>query len=131
MLSIFPNLLTYELVGPLLIRLALGAAFIWFGYEKIGKRYAHVKHTDKNDKKALRVLVCGIVDMVLGLLVLVGFLTQVAALLISIILIIGIGRKIKEGAFLTSGINYYVILLAMALSLLFTGAGFFAFDLPL
>ena len=47
------------------------------------------------------------------------------------ILVIKLGFKAREGKLLSSGINYYILLLAMAISLMFTGAGFLAFDLPL
>ena len=34
MLSLFPSLLAYEQVGPLLIRLLLGITLVYFGYRK-------------------------------------------------------------------------------------------------
>jgi uncharacterized membrane protein YphA (DoxX/SURF4 family) len=57
--------------------------------------------------------------------------TQLAALLNAVILVIKLGIKAREKKLLSDGINYYILLLAMAVSLLFTGPGLFAFDLPL
>jgi uncharacterized membrane protein YphA (DoxX/SURF4 family) len=73
----------------------------------------------------------GIVEITIALFLIIGLWTQLAALLNAIILLIKIGFKIKEKKFLTDGVNYYILLLVMAISLIFTGAGFLAIDYPL
>lgn len=122
MLSIFPSLLTYQEISPLIIRLVLGITLVYFGYQKtLGKG----KSSGSNTKAY------GVGEIITGAFLVIGLYTQLAALINVIILIIKIGHKINRKAFLTDGVNYYALLLAMALSLLFTGAGFLAFDLPI
>ena len=122
MLSLFPSLFTYGLVAPLIIRIVLGATLIDFGYRKIIK---------KGDSSGSNTPTYGVMEIVLGAFLIVGFFTQLAALLNAIILVIKLGFKLKQGKLLNDGVNYYIILLAMAISLLFSGPGYFAFDLPL
>ncbi len=122
MLSLFPSLLTYGLVAPLVIRIVLGGTLIHFGYRKM---------LNKGESTGSNSPTYGALEIIIGLFLLVGLFTQLAALLNAIILLIKLGYKVKQGLFLSDGVNYYVLLLAMAFSLLFTGPGFFALDLPL
>ncbi len=118
MLSIFPTLLAFEGFAPVLLRLTLGAVFIVWAQQKRKSGNARNKQV-------------AAIDLVVGVLLIVGYLTQVAALAAMIMLGIGIFPKIQKKAFLTDGVNYYLILFIIALTLLLTGPGFLAFDLPL
>ena len=120
MLSLFPSLLTYEQVGPLLIRLMLGITLVYFGYRKTLK---------KGNSSGSNAKAYGVVEIIVGIFLVIGLFTQLAALLNAVILVIKLGFKIRDGAFLTDGINYYILLLVMAISLLFTGPGFLSYDL--
>jgi uncharacterized membrane protein YphA (DoxX/SURF4 family) len=121
-LSLFPSLLSYQELAPFIIRIVLGATLAHFGYRKINGR---------GQSSGSNSMVYGWVEIITGALLIIGLWTQLAALVNAVILIIKIGFKIRDGKFLTDGVNYYILLLAMALSLIFTGAGAFAFDLPL
>jgi uncharacterized membrane protein YphA (DoxX/SURF4 family) len=68
---------------------------------------------------------------VIGIFFFIGFLTQLAALIAVALLGTKLISKIRAKAFLTDGVNYYLILFIISLCLLFSGAGFMAFDLPL
>jgi uncharacterized membrane protein YphA (DoxX/SURF4 family) len=122
MLSLFPSLFAYEQIGPLIIRLTLGITLLYFGYRKTLK---------KGTSSGSNARLYGIVEIVIGIFLVIGLFTQLAALLNAIILVIKLGFKIRDGAFLTDGINYYILLLAMAVALLFMGPGFLAYDLHL
>src|SRR3954463_8674506 len=117
MLSLFPTLLAYQLLAPLLIRLTLGAVLVFWGYRGI------------RAKSDVQTTSLGILDAVVGLLLIVGFLTQLAAVIAAVILLAKIVSKGFSKALFTNGVNYYFILFVMALSLILTGAGFLAFDL--
>jgi uncharacterized membrane protein YphA (DoxX/SURF4 family) len=121
-LSLFPYLLSYQQLSPFLIRIVLGITLAYFGYHKI---LGSGQSSGSNSKTY------GVVEIVIALFLIVGFWTQLAALLNAIILIIKLGFKIKEKKFLTDGVNYYILLLVMCVSLIFTGAGFLAIDYPL
>ena len=121
-LSIFPYLLSYQQLSPFIIRVMLGITLAYFGYHKMR---GHGQSSGSNSKTY------GIVEITIALFLIIGLWTQLAALLNAIILLIKIGFKIKEKKFLTDGVNYYILLLVMAISLIFTGAGFLAIDYPL
>ncbi len=120
--SIFPSLLTYSQFGPFLIRLVLGITLAYFGYEKI---------RNNGTSSGSNTKLYGAVEIFISIFLVIGLYTQLAALLNAVILVIKLGFKARDKKFLSDGINYYILLLIMAISLLFTGAGFFAFDLPL
>lgn len=119
MLSIFPDALAFQGFAPLLLRITLAAVMLYWGYNKV------------KSKKSTQETVFGALELVTGICLFVGFLTQIAALITVFILGGRLWKKIEQKAFLTDGVNYYLILLVIALSLIVTGAGFFAFDLPL
>ncbi len=119
MLSLFPTLLAYEQVAPFLLRVTLGIVFLFWSYR-----------TCKGSKKP-QMTALAILDFVVGALLVIGLYVQLAALVASLMLVIGIGRKIKSKSFFTDGVNYYFILLVISLSLLVMGSGIYSFDLPL
>ncbi len=122
MLSLFPSLLTYQQIGPLLIRLVLGITLLFFGYKKL---------VNKGTSSGSNAKGYGVIEIFISIFLIIGLFTQLAALLNAAILVIKLGFKARDGKFLTDGINYYILLLIMAISLLFTGPGFFAYDLNL
>jgi uncharacterized membrane protein YphA (DoxX/SURF4 family) len=110
MLSVFPDLFTYERVAQVLLRLVLGAVFILYGYRKISK------HKNGLIKSA------GFVELIAGAFVFVGFVTQIAAIVIVVDRIVSILRNgANENKFLA---------IAAAVSLILREPGFFAIDLP-
>ena len=119
MLSIFPSLLAFEGFAPFLLRLTLGGIFIFWAYGKLKKRTTNLNTS------------FGVLEALVGISLIVGFLTQISAMISAIIFIVRIFQKINAKSFLTDGVNYYLILLIISVCLLFTGAGFIAFDLPL
>ena len=120
MLSIFPTLLSFTRLAPFMIRLALGLVFVFWAY----KSYKGTKSSSKSKT-------IGTVEGIAGILLVIGMWTQLAALYAVIDLLVRLFDRFKNKAFLTDGVNYYLLLLVMALTLLVTGAGFLAFDLPL
>ena len=117
MLSLFPTLYAWQEVSPLLIRLVLGAVFIHWAY-------AGLRASGANGWWKLLAAVEGLA----GIFAVVGLWTQLAALFLGVDLLVRIIGRITKKAFLTNGVNYYLILLVLAVSLLVTGAGWLAFD---
>lgn len=122
MLSLFPSLLSFDQLGAFIIRLVLGLTLAYFGYQKIRNR---------GNSSGSNSRIYGGIEIIIAVFLLIGLFTQIAALLNAIILIIKLGFKAHNRALLTDGINYYILLLAMTISLMLTGPGWFAFDLPL
>lgn len=119
MLSIFPPLLAYSGFSALLLRLVLGIVLVLWSQKEYKKSAGE------------RSVYESIIQGILGIFLIVGFLTQISALFTAIFLGFKLFKKIQRKAFLTDGLNYYLILFIISISLIFTGAGYFALDLPL
>ncbi len=134
MLNPFPDLLTYALAAPFILRLVLGYCFLNFGYGKlISERAQKIRLFEKIGLRpgTLYNTIIGTLEIVAGLTFVVGFYTQIAAL-ISILILLGVILIKRKNPDVVKGtISFFIVLLAIALSLLFSGAGFWAFDLPL
>ena len=117
MTTLFPSLLAYPGMAALLLRIITGITLAYFGYSKI-------QHNGQSSGSNSKIY--GIVELLLAILLIIGLYTQVAALLNIIILIIKIAIKAKEKKLLTNGINYYILLLVMLVSILFIAPGYMA-----
>lgn len=72
----------------------------------------------------------GIVEVVAGLLLIIGAYTQISALILAIIAISETLIEYKEENILKRDFVFYLLLSAICLSLVLTGAGLFSFDIP-
>jgi len=106
MLSVFPNLLNWWMIAPVILRVALGLAFL---HEAYGER-------KNNQLIALTKFFAGI-----GLLI--GYLTQIGALIAVVVSLYELWQK--------GSTDQRLFKLAIAISLLFLGPGIFSLDLPL
>lgn len=120
MLSVFPNLFTYGLFAPFVLRLALA---VYVG--------ALAKTTLKTQGEDRRKKIYGIFCAVLAASLLFGLFTQVAALVVLLILALEWRMKKPTGGIFKPENMAVLLAAAIAVSILFSGAGFFAFDLPL
>lgn len=109
--SLFPDLLFLSFFAPLILRVALGAVLIGraAAYRDLGGTHANI---------------WAVVYFVSALFIITGFLTQGVVLLMFIIT--GF-TTLKHREFHEADI----LILAASLTLLITGAGVLAFDLPL
>jgi len=114
MLSLFPELLFLAPLSALVIRVAAALAF---GYAAT----AHVR-TQNLSMRAI-----GIIEGVCAALLFFGGYTQAAAIIGIVLLLI----YIFAPAYRTLPLTTNLLLVVLCLSLLVTGAGPFAFDLPL
>lgn len=136
MLSIFPNLFNYSQIAPFILRIAVGVIFVAHGYPKLFKNFGSTVQFFESIKlkpsKYLAVIV-GVSEFFSGIALILGFFTQIAALLIAIIMLVAMVyvKKIKFKKGLVDGYEFDLILFAAALSLVFLGPGAFAIDLPL
>ena len=120
MLSVFPELLNYQLLAVFILRAVLGALFVKYGVIKIARR----------QEKSWKAI--GLLEVICGLMLVAGLFTQIASLLIFIMMAGAVAIKIKtKDAVLKSSYDFYVLLLLVSFSLLFLGPGIFSFDLPL
>ncbi len=119
MLSLFPSFLSYGELAPFLLRITLAAVLIHWSYGLVKERKTGLLTT------------LGLLEGVVGILLIIGLFTQLAAIVTALILLIKLIFKIRTKSLFTNGVNYYFILFIIAVSLLFLGAGAFSFDFPL
>ncbi len=79
----------------------------------------------------LFVILLAIIEIVSGAFLILGYLTQMAALIMAVILFAEAYVELRDGSILKRDIVFYTLLLVICVSLLLTGAGAFALDLPL
>lgn len=134
MLSIFPQLLPFTLLGVFIIRLLVGLVIFYFSYQILfKKRKDFIKKINKtrNSFSEIFVWILGITTLISSSFMIIGFLTQISSLIC--------GYLILNIMFLDSGENkilgqtklFYLTLAVICFSFIFLGAGFFAIDLPI
>lgn len=140
-LTLFPTLLSFGFgsyfIAPLFLRLCVAVAF---GYQAV----QHIKHKRAVAEElggALRFLslesavwltgVLILTEAALGLLLFVGAYTQLAALLAGLGLAKMAYLKKHFHAYAPLPRSTYLVLIVICFTLLFTGAGQYAIDLPL
>lgn len=133
MLSIFPELFTYSLIAPFILRVALAAYFIYTGIRH-HKEDSVVWNSVWNDKKIGSWTVGSIlakVQIIIGVLFILGLWTQLAA--IAAIAFNKVEWYKRHKFTWTTGADMWlkIFISAASFALLFLGAGFLAADLPL
>lgn len=130
----FPELLIFSLLAPTLLRLTLGVFIILLGYSKL-----------KDDNKGITnffeslgfkpskyyVQTLAIAEIVMGVALFVGFLTQIAALVIAIITFVSLIITVRHPETGLRKSSEYALFFVISISLVLTGAGLIAIDLPL
>lgn len=132
MLNPFP-ILFLAMLAHFLLRVFMGGILLYLGHRHLtcrhDMRYAIEGKTFVSGLFGVWVL--GITEVVIGLMLIAGLYTQIAAL---IGMILSLKLIIFNRTFASPyipGRLFYVMLFAVSLSLFITGAGAFAFDLPI
>ena len=132
--NIFPDLFTYTLIAPFILRVVLGFIFMNLGSLKLGKeRKGWIGSFNiLNIKPAsFFVSLLGIVEIIGGLFLIAGAYTQLIVLVLAIISISELLIEYKEESILKRDFVFYLLLATICVSLLLTGAGLFAIDIPI
>lgn len=134
LLSVFPDLLTYSTLAPLLLRVLLGIIFIDLGYLALTtEKKVWIQLFELIRIKPARFFsrLLAMIQIIGGALLIVGAYTQLVTLIFAIIISAECFLEKRDAGLLRRDFVFYVLLLAISLSLLLTGAGSFAIDLPL
>ncbi len=134
MLNPFPDLLTYSLLAPFLLRLIVGFVFIDLGvllFKKENERWILSFKTLRIPNPIIATKILAIIQVAGGAMLVVGLYTQIAALVLGILTFIEIYLEYKDPSILKRNIVFYMLVFTILLSLLLSGAGAFAIDLPL
>ncbi len=116
MLSLFPEILFLAPVAPLLIRVALALLMFYDGWHMFARA-------------DMRSRIAAFCAFAVGALLFVGAWTQLVAFLFVIAYLIYL--FIPYGPRTSMPLSTMILAVVMALTLVFTGPGKFAFDLPL
>lgn len=134
MLNPFPDLLVYSLLAPLMIRLVLGLIFVDLGilvFKGEKARWKASLTTLRLPRPEIGVKVLGVVQTIGGAMILLGFYTQIAALILAVLTFAEGYFEYRDPTILKRSLAFYVLIFACLISLLFSGAGALAFDIPL
>ncbi|MEQ1500465.1 MAG: hypothetical protein ABL917_03805 [Parcubacteria group bacterium] len=114
-LSMFPDLLVFNIFAPFLLRLIVGLFVLNVGLERLKKTYSFI----------------AIFYGILGVLLIIGLYTQLASMLA--IIFVSADYYLNKGGhpFSKEKKILYFIIKIILLTLIVTGPGFLAFDLPL
>jgi len=132
--NIFPDLFSFSLIAPLILRVVLGFIFLNLGYLKLGKEkngWINSLNVLGIKPAAFFVVVLGIIEVLGGLLLLAGAYTQLAALILAVVSISELLIEYKEESILRRDMAFYLLLSIICISLILTGAGLYAIDIPL
>lgn len=132
-LNIFPFFLDYGLLAPFFIRVAAGLIFLDLGVLKLNKERGRWLALYQNFLKGGPGLLTGValIEAVGGILLLIGLYTQIAAIVLAILSFFNLYFEWRDPAFVRRSFAFHLMLFVMTVSLVFSGAGFLAFDYPL
>jgi len=133
-LNPFPELLYLSAFAPLILRVVLGLIFIDLGFLKFkGERSRWLSSFETlNIRPAdLFLPIYALLQIVGGFLLIIGLWTQVAALVFVIFTGLELAVEWRMKEILKRDLVFYLLLFVISLSLFITGAGKFAFDIPL
>jgi hypothetical protein len=132
MLNPFPDLLVYGFFAPTILRLAGAAAFFFIAYMQWTRRCELADTVyPVLGKGAWVAPSSAVVHAALGLMLLAGWYTQIAALIGIAAAFKGILYAKTMPRFMPLCRGEYILLIAILASLMLSGAGALAYDLPL
>lgn len=132
MLNTFPSLLTYSFFAPTLLRVTVALTFAYIAYVQYKRREEIAKmRVPMVGKIGGLIWVALVIEALMALALLVGYCTQIAALLGLLLSIKHYVYAKKYPLVIPLGRADYIFIFVICLSILLTGAGAFAFDLPL
>ena len=116
--------------GLLILRIFLGIIFVYHGMPKLGMPKAMAKGMGWSSAS---VVLLGLVEFLSGLALILGFYTEIAALLIALVMLGAIWYKMVKwkvpfSAMDKSGWEFDLILLGAAIAIVLIGAGTVSLD---
>ncbi len=133
-LNTFPELLNFSILSPFILRLVLGLIVLNLGALKLSsekKSWETLFETVHLNPAHYLVKILAFIEIIGGLMLVVGSYTQLTAIIFSVLFFCEAVLEYREESLEKRNLTFYILLFAIALSLIFTGAGAFAFDLSL
>jgi uncharacterized membrane protein YphA (DoxX/SURF4 family) len=131
-LNTFPQLLTFGIFAPLVLRIIIGFIAINLGSLKLTKekaRWSTLFETIHFKPAGIFVRLFAVVEIIGGLMLIGGAYTQIVAMIFSMIYFASAVLEYREEGIEERTLPFYVLMFAISFSLIFTGAGAFGFDI--
>jgi len=133
MLNPFPSLLVYGFFTPTLLRVAVAIYFVYIAQflAREEKKLEAIRVPLVGQMRAWMVWLSVVVTTLVAFCLFVGYETQWAAIVGMLISLKHLYGTRKYASYLPLSRGTYILLFIICLSLLYSGAGAMAFDLPL
>ena len=134
MINPFPELLSLSLLAPTLLRLALSVYIINLGIAKLRTDHSALGSFFESlsfKPSTYYIKALAYAELVVGIMLFIGLLTQIAALITAIIMFVSFIVAVRHPEAKLKRSSTYALLFIIAISLVLTGAGLIAVDLPL
>ncbi len=132
MLSIFPDLLIYNLLGITIIRIVVGFIGVYIGFKILSKKNNFIEFVTSLGIPLANIMpwILSTTLIISGGLMIIGLYTQVVCIVLAYLFL-----KVMIMDFWSHKIDhhptvFYLGLILISLSFLFLGPGAFALDLP-
>lgn len=134
MLSVFPDLLTYNLLGISIVRVTIGMVMLYIGLMTVGVKrsfYTSKMQIKKYPLVEMAPRLLGVLEILVGSFMIIGFLTQIMAI-VSAYLFLNIFLIEKHiGKIFDYPLIFYISMIVISLTMIILGPGVLAIDLPL
>jgi uncharacterized membrane protein YphA (DoxX/SURF4 family) len=130
-LNTFPDLLTFSILSPFILRIALGLIAVNLGRLKLTtEKTAWKELFETINFHPSEYFIKGLagIEIIGGLSILAGTYTQISAIIFSIIFFCEMVLEFREESLEKRNLSFYILMFAISLSLVFLGAGAFAID---
>ncbi|TSC61935.1 MAG: hypothetical protein G01um101448_412 [Parcubacteria group bacterium Gr01-1014_48] len=130
---LFPELLVYAEFSPFILRIVLGLVLINLGYLKFSAEKTRWRESFgalHMPTAARLVTLFGVIQIFCSILLFAGLYTQAVALILSVTILYELVIESIAETILIRNFTFYLLLFVIAFSLLFTGPGMYALDLP-
>ena len=135
MLSVFPELFIFTLLAIFVLRVMVGLMLLQFAHRGFFHERAQYKiffHRFGDKVSLILFKVSLVVELVLGTLLVLGYSTQIAALIVGSLFFAAFVIKMRRPSLIPySTPSFFLMFSVVSLMLIFLGPGAFAFDYPL
>ena len=133
-LNTFPQILTFGILAPLILRVVIGFIALDLGYLKLNKEkalWAELFETIHFKPAHVFVKILAFIEIIGGLMLLLGAYTQIVAIVFAVVYFCEAVLEYRQEVLEARNLPFYILMFAISLSLIFTGAGAFGLDIPM
>ncbi len=133
-LNTFPDLLTFSMLSPLILRVVLGLITMNLGNLKLGREmvaWQELFETINVHPAKFFVKFLAFVEIIGGFMLVIGSYTQLVSMIFAVLFFCEAVLEYRDPNLEKRNLTFYILMFTISLSLVFLGAGAFAFDLPL